>query len=58
MNQTPKVNELQLAIDRLEKTSQAILKTNGYTQDVEKIKILTELIKEQGYNESTHPTDR
>lgn len=49
---------LVTALAKLEKTSDVIVRTRGYTKDTAKIKVLEELIKEQIRNESSHPATR
>jgi hypothetical protein len=49
---------LTLALQRLEKAYEEILKTQGYTKDSEKLKLLTELTREQVKNENTDNTTR
>lgn len=49
---------LKQNLQRLEKSAQKIVETRGYTQDVEKIKMLGELIKEQLINENSRPATR
>lgn len=43
----PLDNYLSLALKRLEKAADAILKTQGYNRETEKVKALQELVKEQ-----------
>ena len=48
---------LILALQRLEKAYEEILKTQGYNKDSEKLKLLTELTREQVKNENiSHST--
>lgn len=47
---------LSLVLQRLEKASSEILKTQGYNKKTEKLKILIELVKEQ--NENSHYSAR
>ena len=49
---------LTLALKRLEKAYEEILKTQGYTKDTEKLKMLVELTREQVKNENTSNTTR
>ena len=51
-------NYLSAALKRLELAYQQILKTSSYTEEVEKIKILTELLMEQTENENSRPSAR
>ncbi len=51
-------NYLKLALLRLEKASEEIQKTQGYTRDTEKLKMLVELTREQVKNEDTDRTTR
>lgn len=44
---------LMHTLKRLEKSSEQIISTRGYTSKVEKVKVLEELIKEQLINENT-----
>ncbi|MBK9324021.1 MAG: hypothetical protein IPM97_13930 [Bdellovibrionaceae bacterium] len=46
-------NYLTVALKRLEKAYKEVLKTQGYTAEAERIKILTEIVKEQGNHENT-----
>ncbi len=48
--------ELQILLDKLNKSTEQILTKSSYTSDVAKIKILEELIREQLNNENTHST--
>ena len=43
---------LKLALQRLEKAYEEILKTQGYTRETEKLKILLEMTREQVKNEN------
>jgi hypothetical protein len=48
---------LKIALRRLEKAYEEILKSQGYNKDTEKLKLLCELTREQVKNEdSRHPT--
>lgn len=49
---------LMKALQRLEKASEAIKKTQGYTRETAKVRILTELVREQVANENTRDTTR
>jgi len=49
---------LQTALQRLEKAYEEILKTQGYTRDTEKLKMLVELTREQVRHENTRPSTR
>ena len=49
---------LLTALQRLEKAYEEILKTQGYTRDTEKLKMLVELTREQVRNENTRPSTR
>jgi CRISPR/Cas system-associated endonuclease Cas3-HD len=49
---------LQTALQRLEKAYEEILKTQGYTRDTEKLKMLVELTREQVRHENTRPHTR
>jgi hypothetical protein len=51
-------NYLTVALKRLEKAYKEVLKTQGYSAEAEKIRILTELIKEQGNHENTSTAAR
>ena len=46
------------ALARLEKASEAIRKTQGYTRETAKVRILTELVREQVPHENTRDTTR
>lgn len=49
---------LKQALLRLEKAYAEILKSQGYNEDTEKLKMLCELTKEQITNEDHSPTAR
>jgi hypothetical protein len=49
---------LNAALKRLEKAEKQVLKTQGYSNEAEKLKILIELVKEQGSHEDTRSTAR
>lgn len=49
---------LEESLLRLELSAKKIVETRGYTREVEKIKILEELIKEQLINENTRSAAR
>lgn len=51
-------NYLATALKRLEKAYKEVLKTQGYTQDAEKLKILMELVKEQSHHENPRTAAR
>ncbi len=44
---------LTLALQRLEKAYDEIIKTQGYTRDTEKLKMLVEMTREQVKNENS-----
>ncbi|GIL16785.1 MAG: hypothetical protein BroJett040_05360 [Oligoflexia bacterium] len=44
---------LKLALLRLEKAYEEVVKTQGYTRDTEKLKMLLELTREQVPNENS-----
>ena len=46
-------NYLTVALKRLEKAYKEVVKTQGYSEEAEKLKILTEIVREQGGNENT-----
>ncbi|MCX7977515.1 MAG: hypothetical protein N2578_00775 [Bdellovibrionaceae bacterium] len=46
-------NHLIAALKRLDKAYQEVIKTQGYLQEAEKIKMLQELIKEQVRDENS-----
>jgi hypothetical protein len=46
------------ALKRLERAYEEILKSQGYTREAEKVKILAEIIKEQVPREDTVPATR
>lgn len=46
-------DELEESLKRLDESARKIIKTRGYTRELEKIKMLEELIKEQLRNEDT-----
>jgi hypothetical protein len=49
---------LNAALKRLEKAEKQVLKTQGYSSEAEKLKILIELVKEQGTHENTRSSAR
>lgn len=49
---------LTVALQRLEKAFQEIMKAKPYGQDLEKIKILEEMVKEQVKNENSRTAAR
>jgi|GEM_PF-4426105 len=49
---------LTTALQRLEKAYDEILKTQGYTRDTEKLKMLVELTREQVRHENSRPPTR
>jgi hypothetical protein len=49
---------LTAALKRLEKAQKEVQKTQGYTAEVEKLKLLAELIKEQGMHENLSSSAR
>lgn len=51
-------NYLSVALKRLEKAYSEILKTKGYGEQSEKIKLLQEMVKEQVVNENTRTAAR
>jgi len=51
-------NYLKLALLRLEKAFEEIQKTQGYTRDTEKLKMLVELTREQVQNEDSDHSAR
>lgn len=51
-------NYLAVALKRLEKAYKEVLKTQGYNQQTEKLKLLAELIKEQGNHENSSNSAR
>lgn len=51
-------NYLTVALKRLEKAYREIVKTQGYNAEAEKLKILTEIIKEQGNYENSSTSAR
>jgi hypothetical protein len=53
MNAQESESQLIEAMKRLETATDKILKTNGYTTDVKKMRLLAELIKEQIKNENS-----
>jgi glycyl-tRNA synthetase beta subunit len=49
--------KLRQALERLETTTEKIIKTRGYNQDARSLKLLQELIREQLINVNfRHPT--
>jgi hypothetical protein len=49
---------LSAALKRLEKAEKEVLKTQGYSAEAEKLKILMELVKEQGTHENISSSTR
>lgn len=49
---------LKLALQRLENVYQEVLKTQGYTSETEKLKMLLELTREQVGNEDSNTATR
>ena len=49
---------LKGALERLNNSAKKIIETNGYTKETSKIKILSELIKEQINSENSSHTTR
>ena len=45
--------KLEQALSKLNETSKKLISTRGYTSEVENLKILEELLKEQLQNENT-----
>jgi hypothetical protein len=58
MNNSKNAQNLKKSLGQLEKTAQQIVNTRGYTKDVENIKILSEMIREQLINENSVNTAR
>ena len=48
--------ELEQSLKKLDESARKIIQTRGYTREVEKIKILEEMIKEQLRNEDSRST--
>lgn len=53
-----KRNQLEEALAKLDQSARKIIETRGYTKQVEKIKILEEMIKEQLLNEDSRTPAR
>jgi hypothetical protein len=51
-------NYLSLALKKLEMAYDKILETTGYSDESEKLKVLSEFAKEQVENENTHSAAR
>ena len=51
-------NYLSLALKKLETAYEKIVQSTGYNDESEKIKVLTEFVKEQVENENTRPAAR
>ena len=51
-------NYLSLALKKLELAYEKIIQTSGYNDESEKIKILSEFIREQKENENTRSATR
>lgn len=49
---------LTVALKRLEKAYKEVLKTQGYNEETEKLKLLAELVKEQGNHENSSASAR
>ena len=47
---------LKTALQRLERAYEEILRTQGYTRDTEKLKMLVEMTREQVRHENSRPT--
>ena len=47
---------LTQALKRLEKATQEVMKTQGFTKESETLQLLTELVREQVTNEDTRST--
>lgn len=45
---------LTLALKRLERATEEVLKTQGFNEETETLKLLTELVREQVPHEDTH----
>ncbi|MBT4761879.1 MAG: hypothetical protein HOO06_09305 [Bdellovibrionaceae bacterium] len=50
--------DLKIKLKRLEQLTQKIMKTQGYNKEIEKVKVLEELIREQFKNENTNSSTR
>ncbi|MEQ1665047.1 MAG: hypothetical protein ABL927_06680 [Bdellovibrionales bacterium] len=50
--------QLKESLTRLERTTEHIIKTNGYTAEAKKLRLLMELVKEQIKNENSVPATR
>lgn len=46
-------NYLTLALKRLEKATDEVLRTQGFTEETETLKLLTEMVREQVSHEDT-----
>ena len=51
-------NALKTILKRLENVTEEVVRTQGYTPDTEKLKILVELTREQVQNENTDSRTR
>ncbi|MCB0357307.1 MAG: hypothetical protein KDD40_09885 [Bdellovibrionales bacterium] len=51
-------NNLKRSLTKLEKAAQKIVSTRGYTKEVENIRMLNELIREQLINENSSYSTR
>lgn len=51
-------NYLSVALKRLEKAYKEVVKTQGYNEESEKLKLLAELVKEQGPHENSSSSAR
>lgn len=49
---------LTVALKRLEKAYKEVVKTQGYNEQTEKLKLLAELVKEQGNHENSSTSAR
>ena len=46
-------NNLAVALQRLEKIAEEVVRTQGYTEETEKLRMLVELTREQVQNEDS-----
>jgi hypothetical protein len=51
-------NPFKMVLLRLEKVSEEVSRVHGYTSEVEQLKIIVELIREQVQDENTSHSDR
>ncbi len=58
MSKERHANNLKKSLGQLDKAAQQIIETRGYTKEVENVRMLNELIREQLINENINNTTR